>query len=90
MHAVVVSVSIDQDHLDEAQEALNDRIVPGVKQLPGVVAGYWLQPAPGQGYSTVVFDTEDNAKAAADTVRDRVPPFVTVNVVEVYPVVASI
>jgi uncharacterized protein YhfF len=90
MHAVVASVTIDQDHLDEAQEALNSQVVPGVRQLPGVVAGYWLQPAPGQGYSTVVFDSEDNAKAAAETVKDRVPPFVTVNLVQVYPVVASI
>jgi hypothetical protein len=90
MHAVVASVTIDQEHLDEAQETLNSRIVPGVRELPGVVAGYWLQPAPGQGYSTVVFDSEDNAKAAADIVKDRVPPYVTVNLVQVYPVIASI
>ncbi len=90
MHAVVVSVSIASGHENEAATALQNQIVPGVRQLPGVVAGYWLQPAPGQGYSTVVFDSEDHAQAAAEVVRERVPPFVTVNVVQVYPVVASL
>ncbi len=90
MHAVVVSVSIASGHENEAATALHNQIVPGVRQLPGVVAGYWLQPAPGQGYSTVVFDSEDHAQAAAEVVRERVPPFVTVNVVQVYPVVASL
>ena len=90
MHAVVVAVTIDQDHLDEAEETLKDRVVPGVRQLPGVVAGYWLQPAPGQGYSTVVFDSEEHAKAGAETVRDQAPEFVTIDQVQVYPVVASL
>jgi hypothetical protein len=89
MHAVVVAVTVDQDHIDESLEMLKNRVVPGARQLPGAVAGYWLDPAPGQGYSTLVFDTEANAKAAADTVRDRVPPYVTVNQVQVYPVIAS-
>jgi hypothetical protein len=90
MHAVVVAVSVESGHEDEAKETLQNRVVPAVRELPGVVAGYWLQPAPGQGYSTVVFDTEANAKAAAETVRDQAPEFVTVNQVQVYPVVASI
>ncbi len=90
MHAVVVSVSIESGHENEAATVLHNQIVPGVRQLPGVVAGYWLQPAPGQGYSTVVFDSEDHAQAAAEVVTQRVPPFVTVNVVQVYPVVASL
>jgi hypothetical protein len=90
MHAVVVAVSIESGHEDEALENLQSRVVPGVRQLPGVVAGYWLDPGGGQGYSTVVFETEGQAKAASETVRDRVPEFVTVNQVQVYPVVASI
>jgi hypothetical protein len=90
MHAVVVSVSIESGHEDEAAAVLQSRIVPGVRQMPGVLAGYWLQPAPGQGYSTVVFDSEEHANAAASTVRQQVPPFVTINVVQVHRVVASL
>lgn len=90
MHAVVVSVSIESGHEDEATAVLRNRVVPGVRQQPGVVAGYWLQPSPGQGYSTVVFDSEDHARAAAETVKTQIPPFVTLNVVEVYPVIASL
>jgi hypothetical protein len=89
MHAVLVSVSIPADRQDEARERLQSTVVPGVKQLPGAMAGYWLEPTDGRGYSTVVFDSEENAKAAAETVRDRAPEFVTVDHIELREVVAS-
>lgn len=89
MYAVLVAVSIDQDHQDEARQSVKERVAPGVGQLPGAVAGYWLAPKDGQGYSTVVFDTEENAKTAAATVKDRAPQFVTVNHVEVREIIAS-
>lgn len=88
MHAVLVSVTIDEDRVDEAQQLLRERIVPGVKQLPGAVSGVWIEPQAGQGYSTVVFDSEENAKAAADSVAQRLPEFVKLNFAQVQPVAA--
>lgn len=86
MYAVLVAVSVENE--DEAREHLINQVVPGVKQIPGVVSGVWIKPQNGQGYSTVVFETEEQAKAASETVKDRVPPGVTVNHVNVQEVTA--
>lgn len=75
---------------DRAREALSQQIVPGVRQLPGVQGGYWLQPQAGQGLSFVLFDSEQHAKDAAATVRDRVPEFVEVRNVEVREVIEQV
>lgn len=52
--------------------------------------GYWLQPQAGQGLSFVLFDSEQHAKDAAATVRDRVPEFVEVRNVEVREVIEQV
>ena len=88
MYAVLTSVSVESGHEDEARTVLEQNIVPRVRELPGAIAGYWLEPQPGQGYSTVVFDSEDNARAAADLVPGRLPDFVTPNLVQVQEVIA--
>ncbi|MCA1840066.1 MAG: hypothetical protein LC723_07030 [Actinobacteria bacterium] len=88
MYAVLTSVTIDPDRADEARQLLTERIVPGVKQLSGVVNGVWIEPQDGQGYSTVVFDSEANAKAAADTIPERLPDFIKLNFAQVQEVAA--
>lgn len=89
MYAVLVAVSIDSGREKDAVAHLEQNVVPAVREAPGAVAGYWLAPQGGQGYSTVVFDTEEHAKAAADQVPSRAPEFVTVNLVQVQEVAAS-
>ncbi|HYY44084.1 MAG TPA: hypothetical protein VE975_02725 [Actinomycetota bacterium] len=86
MYAVLVAVTFEDDA--QARERLHSQVVPGVKQLPGVVSGVWLRPQPGQGYSTVVFETEDQARAAAERVRERVPEGISVQQVSVAEVTA--
>lgn len=88
MYAVVVEVSLKDE--DKARTALSQQVVPGVRQLPGVQAGYWLEPKAGQGLSFVIFDSEQNAKDAAATVRERVPEFVEVRNVDVREVIEQI
>ena len=88
MHAVLVSVSIDDGREDEARSNLENNVVPRARELPGAIAGYWLQPQKGQGYTTMVFDTEEHAKAAAEGVRSRIPEYVRVNLVQVQEVIA--
>ena len=86
MHAVLVSVGINDEQA--ARQALEEEVVPAVSQLPGFVAGYWLEPTDGRGYSTVVFESEEDAKRAADGVAERIPDAVTLQHVETRAVVA--
>jgi hypothetical protein len=84
-------VAINEGHLDEANDTLQTRIVPLVRQSPGVVAGYWLAPAEGHGHSMIVFDTEENAKAAAEMARNSpTPEFVKFDSIQVHEIIAKI
>ena len=90
MHAIVVRVTIRD--AEGAREALTGQVVPAVSSGEGFQAGYWTWPADGSptnGLSMAVFDTEENARAAAELVSSRVPAAVTLESVEVREVVAS-
>ncbi len=88
MHAVVVKVTVGDP--ETAASRLREEVVPRIAQLPGFVAGYWTRP-PGahDGLSMIVFESEGQARTAADRVRDTAPPDVTVDSVEVREVVAN-
>jgi len=53
MHALVFDVTIKDR--TQGEQFLKERIVPGVQQLPGFVAGYWVNRGGDQGVSLVVF-----------------------------------
>jgi hypothetical protein len=86
MHAVVVNVTINDREASRAQ--LRDEIVPQVSSAPGFVAGYWVALAGEKGSSTVLFESEEQAQAAAAQVEGS-NPNVTFDRVEVGEVVAS-
>jgi hypothetical protein len=88
MHAVVVRVTVHD--VETAQKALQEQVVPRAQQSPGFVAGYWTRSA-GQGLSMIVFDSEEDARQAADAVQANMPPgdVVTLEGVEVREVVAN-
>jgi hypothetical protein len=65
MHAHVVNVDITDS--DAATKGLEE-LVPTVKAAPGFVAGYWIRLDEGHGTSVTVFDTEEQARAAAPPV----------------------
>jgi hypothetical protein len=54
MHAVVTTVTIADR--GPAESHLRDRVVPGVSQAPGFVAGYWTYKD-GTGHAMVVFES---------------------------------
>jgi hypothetical protein len=88
MHAIVVRVSISDS--ESAQKVLEERVVPGVSQAPGFVAGYWTRSEDkSNGQSMLVFESEDAARAVEERIRADVPEGVTVESVEVREVVAS-
>jgi len=88
MHAVVVRVTIND--LEPAREMLTSGVVPRVSAAPGFQAGYWTwDDGQTNGVSIVVFDSEENARAAADRVSGMIGEAVSLESVEVREVVAS-
>jgi hypothetical protein len=93
MHAVVVRVTIH--NADRTREVLNGQVVPQVSGAPGFQAGYWTWSTGGggtDGLSMIVFDSEENARAAGDrisAIASDAPDDVTLDGVEVREVVAS-
>lgn len=85
MHAIIVNVTIND--LEAATDALQNQVVPSVKQAPGFRAGYWTRLG-DNGLSMVVFDSEEVANQGAEMARATASPGVTVNAVEVREVVA--
>ena len=83
MHAVVVRAAIPD--FEKARQVLQDDVIAQVKNAPGFVAGYWLEPIDGKGLSVVVFENEDAARAMLAMVKPGSNPsaFVTVESSEV-------
>ena len=97
MHAVFVEVNANDSHVAQARESLNRSVVPGVRSA-GAKAGHWLAPSgTDRGIALVVFETEDEARDAAQMFKvgeappmDDAPEGVTVRTVEVREVIASV
>jgi hypothetical protein len=89
MHGVLVNVTINNP--EQAVTRLRDEIVPRVSSAPGFVAGYWLRSDDGsRGTSVIVFESEENANAAVEMIRQQVDSDdVTLENVEAREVVAS-
>lgn len=88
MHAVIVNVELQQD-FETAQQRLRGEVVPRVSQAPGFVAGYWLAPEDGRGFSVVVFESEEAATRVAGMARSMADESVTVTDVQVREVIAQ-
>lgn len=89
MHAALVTLTVDPDQAPAAAEALVSDILPRVRSAPGFVAGYWLEPADGQGFSIVLCQTEEQAREAAPPVSSWAAPGIAITAVEVRRVAAT-
>ena len=93
MHALVVRVTIHD--AGRTREVLNGRVVPQVSSAPGFKTGHWTWSTGGgdlNGLSMIIFDSEENARAAGDRIRAvaaDAPDDVTLDGLEVREVVAS-
>ena len=63
MHATVVHVNIHD--LAEAKRALDQEFIPLLRGAPGFVGAYFVAVDDTHGVSIQVFETEEQAKAAA-------------------------
>jgi hypothetical protein len=91
MHAIIVEVKVDSAREEEAQRMLREMVVPRAKARSGFTAGYWVRALQGDALRTVeFFDTEDNARAAAEQISEGPPPGapVTLESIEIYEVLA--
>ena len=89
MHAALVKLTIDQDQAPAAANALTHDILPTIRAAPGFIAGYWLEPADGQGFSFVVFETEEQARQSTPPASSWAAPGVSINDVDFRRVAAS-
>jgi len=90
-HAAIVTVDIAAGQFDSAQKVLINEIVPRISKAPGFIKGYWtVRGDKTQGLSIIVFDSKQNAEAAAQTARNSpTPPGVKLNNVDIGEVVAE-
>lgn len=64
-HALVTQVDLAGRDPAEAEQLLNEQVIPVVKGLPGFDRGVWLRSADGStGMGIVVFESEEQATAA--------------------------
>jgi hypothetical protein len=89
MHAALVNLTIDPDQGPAAASAFTNDILPQVRSAPGFVAGYWLEPVDSQGFSFVVFETEEDARRSAPQSSSWAGPGVSIDHVELRRVAAS-
>jgi hypothetical protein len=73
-----VTLTIDPAEAPAAAAALTSDILPRITSAPGFVAGYWLEPRDGQGFSMVVFEAEDQAHASLPPTTSWAAPRVTI------------
>jgi hypothetical protein len=89
MHAALVTLTIDPDQAPAAAGALTRDILPRITSAPGFVAGYWLEPVDGRGFSFVVFETEEQARRSTPPDNDWTAPGVSINEIDFRRVAAS-
>jgi hypothetical protein len=75
MHAVFGIVKIDAAREDDARKLLDEFVIPASKSLAGFQGGYWARAVDGdRGHSLLLFDAEENARAAAARIAEGPPP----------------
>lgn len=90
MHAALVTLMIDSNQASAAASAFMSDILPAVRAAPGFVAGYWLEPVDGQGFSIAFFETEEEARKSVPPLVDWSAPGVTISGVDFRRVAASL
>jgi len=91
MRAVIGRVKIKQDRADEALAMIGERGVAMLRGMIGSAGGYWARSQGGEiiQHSFWLFDTEENARAAAASFNklrdmpDAPATFISVDVCEI-------
>ena len=86
MHAIVIHANITD--LEEAKRGLAEEVVPMIKGAPGFVGAYFVAVDETHGVSIEVFETEEQALAAAPP-EGAEARGVTLGTIQFGPVVGS-
>jgi hypothetical protein len=66
MYAVLIEVDVTGVDPEEGLRALQEQIVPAIRQLPGFRSGTWLTGnQDGRGLSLTLWDTDQHARTMA-------------------------
>jgi hypothetical protein len=90
VHAALITLTIDPDQAPAAASVLTNDILPTVHAAPGFVAGYWLDPEDGQGFSIVLFESEAQARQSVPPLSNWAAPGVSINSVDFRRVAATL
>jgi len=90
MYAAVVKLTIDASRAPAAAATFSNDILPRVKAAEGFVGGYWLDPADGEGFGLVLFDTAEQAERVKPPAFDWSAPGVTIRGVDVRRVAVAV
>ena len=93
MHALFVTAHIEPDrNEEEGLDYLKKDVLPMLKDIPGLVGGYWLATKDSESLAVVLFDNEEAAKQMAEVgLPQALPvPGATFKGVEVREVIAHI
>ncbi len=66
MHALLVTAHVEPGSEEEGWEYLRTNVLPQLKHLPGLRAGYWLATTKeGESLAVLFFENEDSAQKMA-------------------------
>jgi hypothetical protein len=69
-HATLATFLMDLSRETEQRAALNQFIVPGVRQFPGFVSGHWtVDRATSESVVLITYESLDAAEAMAENIR---------------------
>lgn len=90
MFAVVVREAGDAAQIDGSGSMVSANVAPRVREAPGFVSALWMSDGAGRTLNVLVFSSEETARAGLEAARAAPrPPFMHVESVEVFTVLAS-
>jgi hypothetical protein len=90
LHALLVTAHVEPGRDEEGLEYLRTDVLPQLKQLPGLLSGYWLATKEGESLAVLLFEDEESAQEMAESGLPNAPPppGATLGTIEVREVVA--
>ena len=90
MFAVVVREAGDAAQIDGSGSMVSANVAPRVRAAPGFVSAVWMSDGAGKTLNVLVFDSEEAARRSLEAARGAPrPPFMHVETVELFSVLAS-
>jgi hypothetical protein len=90
MFAIVVREAGDAAQIDGSGSMVSVNVAPRVREAPGFVSALWMSDGAGRTLNVLVFESEEAARRAIEAARGTPrPPFMHVEAVELFSVLAS-